>query len=61
MDYVTLETSDGIAHVRLQRPERLNAISAVVLDDLHEALREAQSSADVRAIVFSGAGRAFCA
>ncbi|WP_209544420.1 enoyl-CoA hydratase/isomerase family protein [Variovorax sp. 1615] len=61
MDYVTLETSDGIAHVRLQRPERLNAISAVVLDDLHEALREAQSSAEVRAIVFSGAGRAFCA
>lgn len=59
--YVNLQVADRIAHVRLNRPERLNAIGGELLDDLHEALREAQSSPAVDVILFSGEGRAFCA
>jgi enoyl-CoA hydratase/carnithine racemase len=61
MSYVILEQHGAICHVILNRPERLNAISGVLLDDLHEALRRAQSSEATRAIVLSGNGRAFCA
>jgi enoyl-CoA hydratase/carnithine racemase len=61
MNYVTLEHHGAICHVTLNRPERLNAISGVLLDDLHEALRLAQSFEAVKAIVLSGNGRAFCA
>jgi enoyl-CoA hydratase/carnithine racemase len=61
MTYVLFEIRDGVGHVRLNRPDRLNAISAPLLDDLHNALREAQSSPEVKVILFSGEGRAFCA
>jgi enoyl-CoA hydratase/carnithine racemase len=59
--FVKLQVAGRIAHVRLDRPERLNAISGALLDDLHAALREAQASPDADVIVFSGEGRAFCA
>ena len=45
--------------VTVNRPERLNAIGAALLDDLHAALASAQSDPDTRAIVLTGAGRAF--
>ncbi len=61
MNTIDMQTSDGICHVRLNRPQRLNAINGELLDDLHQALREAQSSPTTRVIVLSGAGRAFCA
>jgi enoyl-CoA hydratase/carnithine racemase len=61
MSYVALEIRDGVAHVRLNRPERLNAISAPLLDDLHSALRESQTAPEVKVILLSGEGRAFCA
>lgn len=59
--FVSLDIAGRIAHVRLNRPERLNAISGELLDDLHQALREAQSSPEADVILFSGEGRAFCA
>jgi enoyl-CoA hydratase/carnithine racemase len=58
---VLTTVDDGLAHVRLNRPERLNAISGTLLSDLHVALRAAQSDPGVKVIVLSGAGRAFCA
>lgn len=61
MKYARIEGHGPICHVILDRPERLNAISGVLLDDLHDALRLAQSSDDVKVIVLSGNGRAFCA
>ncbi|MDO9403228.1 MAG: enoyl-CoA hydratase/isomerase family protein [Polaromonas sp.] len=61
MTYVQTEQHGAVRHVILNRPERLNAISGALMDDLHEALRAAQSAPDVKVIVFSGNGRAFCA
>ena len=47
--------------IKLNRPEVLNAIDPVMVSALHAALDSVESRDDVRAIVLTGAGRAFCA
>lgn len=54
------DAGDGVRIITLNRPHRLNAIMPELLEDLIAALREADQDADVRAIVLTGAGRAFC-
>ena len=61
MTYATHTIDGAVSVVTLQRPERLNAISGALLVDLIAALQAAQSEPGTRAIVFTGAGRAFCA
>lgn len=61
LKYVKLATQGAVSIVTLNRPERLNAIGAGLLADLHQALVIAQSDPDTGAIVLTGAGRAFCA
>lgn len=61
MPYATVHTEGAVSVVTLNRPERLNAIGAELLRDLHQALQQAQANPATRAIVFTGAGRAFCA
>jgi len=51
----------GIAWITLNRPEKANAVNSDLLDDVLEALDAAESASDVKAIVFCGAGRNFCA
>ncbi|HET9690821.1 MAG TPA: enoyl-CoA hydratase-related protein [Acidimicrobiales bacterium] len=60
-DQVLLERSGPVAVITLNRPERLNTISATMLDQLSAALLEADHDQSVRAVVLTGAGRAFCA
>lgn len=53
---------DGIALVTIHRPEKLNALSAEILSELDEAFRQVAGSAEVRALVLTGAGeKAFVA
>ena len=59
--YATLTTQDDVSIVTLNRPERLNAIGETLLIDLHRALVAAHADTQTRAIVLTGAGRAFCA
>jgi enoyl-CoA hydratase len=62
MSTLTVERpSDGVALVRLNRPERLNAINEVLLGELKEACADFAADRDVRAVVLTGAGRGFCA
>lgn len=61
MSFVTLSRQGPVSIVTLNRPERLNAMSGPLMDDLHAALVDAQADPDTRVIVFTGAGRAFCA
>lgn len=55
------ETRDGVLTVTLDRPERLNAFNLPMLHELLEVLDEADADDAVRAIIVTGAGRAFCA
>lgn len=60
MGAVVLDWQDGVARVWLNRPERLNAVAPVLVDDLLAALDEVAGSG-ARAVVLAGRGRAFCA
>jgi enoyl-CoA hydratase/carnithine racemase len=53
--------ADGVAVLTLNRPERLNAWTAQMEREYFDLLEECGASAEVRAIVVTGAGRGFCA
>ncbi|HEV7788641.1 MAG TPA: crotonase/enoyl-CoA hydratase family protein [Pseudonocardia sp.] len=58
---VRAEITDGVADVRLNRPEKLNALNAAMFGDLVEVGLAIRRRPEVRAVVLSGEGRAFCA
>lgn len=53
--------ADGVALVTLNRPEKLNAMNATLISDLHAALEEVGADPGHRVIVLTGSGRGFCA
>lgn len=63
MKYTTLEvrTADGVRTITLHRPDRLNAFTLQMACDLIDAFERASEDDDVRAVIVTGAGRAFCA
>ena len=58
---VRYEQADGVACITLNRPERLNAVNTTVIRELVDALDRADGDDGVRAVIVTGAGRAFCA
>jgi 2-(1,2-epoxy-1,2-dihydrophenyl)acetyl-CoA isomerase len=58
---IRTEIRGSIATLTLHRPERLNALDNGTLAELATALRDLSERADVRVLVLTGAGRAFCA
>jgi enoyl-CoA hydratase/carnithine racemase len=58
---VLYDVVDAVATVTLNAPERMNTISGEMLDELSVRLLEADRDRNVRCIVLTGAGRAFCA
>lgn len=58
---VRYEKTGGVAHLSLNRPQRLNAYSVAMRDDFAELLPAAAEDGEVRALLISGQGRAFCA
>jgi enoyl-CoA hydratase/carnithine racemase len=59
---VELERLNGVALVRLNRPERMNALSRAMVEALGRVGRELDADSDVRVVVLTGAGeKAFCA
>lgn len=63
MSYKTLDyrVADSILTLTLNRPEQLNAFTVEMADELEHAFRRASSDEDVKAVVVTGSGRAFCA
>ena len=60
-NYIQYDASDGIGRVTLNRPEKLNALSQELQDELMDCVRAADDDPDVRVITLRGNGRAFCA
>jgi enoyl-CoA hydratase/carnithine racemase len=58
---VRYEVTDHVATLTLDAPERMNTISGVMLDEISALLLRADHDPEVRCIVLTGAGRAFCA
>jgi 2-(1,2-epoxy-1,2-dihydrophenyl)acetyl-CoA isomerase len=56
-----VEVAEGVATLTLDRPDALNALTAGLLADLLAAFRSIARDRAVRAVVLTGAGRAFCA
>jgi len=61
MAIVETERDDGIMVIRMNRPDRLNALGAELREALAAAWREFRDSPDLEVAIFTGAGRAFCA
>lgn len=56
-----MDCADGVAVLRLNRPQALNAFTAELLATLRETLERLGADESVRAVVITGEGRAFCA
>ena len=59
--YVDLHTEDGIATITINRPEAMNALNEVVVEQLTQAVQTANANEAVTTIVLDGAGKAFVA
>jgi len=59
--HILYEASEKIATITLNRPDRMNAWTPVMERDVRDAMVQAASDDNVRVIVLTGAGRAFCA
>jgi len=60
-EQIRYDSVDGVATVTLNRPEKLNAVTSALLRELIAAFDEADADDAVRAVIVTGAGRAFCA
>ena len=56
---ITYSVTEHVAHLMLNRPERLNALHKAALLEINRAMDQAEADAEVRVVVVSGAGRAF--
>ena len=63
MDFeqIRYEVADGVLTITLNRPERLNAFTETMMNELLAAFDAADADDEVRAVVVTGEGRAFCA
>lgn len=55
------QVAPGITRITLSRPEKLNAMTAELIEELHQALGAVGSDPTCRVVVLTGAGRGFCA
>ena len=62
-DYKKIEVSNdsGVAEIKLNSPETMNALDAVLFEELESAVRDVYEDNSIRAVVLTGSGKAFCA
>lgn len=61
MDSLLYQTTDRIAYLTLNRPDKRNALNAQLVAELKEAFHQAGLDPDIRAVVLKANGKAFCA
>jgi len=60
-EQIIYEVADNIATITLNRPEKLNAFTGIMMNEMLDAFDKADADDNVRAVIVTGAGRAFCA
>jgi enoyl-CoA hydratase/carnithine racemase len=60
-EMVAVSRIDRTLHIRLDRPDKRNAVTQTMYDALTRSVAEAESDDAIRVVLFSGAGDAFCA
>lgn len=60
-DLIRVDSHDGFSVVTLNRPDRMNALTAGLIAELVAALTEADADPTCRALILTGSGKAFCA
>lgn len=60
-EQIQYTTAEGVATITLNRPEKLNSFTALMAEETLHALDAAHADSTARAVVLTGAGRAFCA
>lgn len=58
---VLCDTDEGVRTITLNRPDKLNAFTGTMGDEIYDAFQDAVADPDVRVIIVTGAGQAFCA
>src|SRR2546427_5039751 len=58
--HVKIEVEAGVGWIRLNRPEKMNAIGTLTRKQLGDAIKQAERDDAVRVVVLTGSGRAFC-
>jgi 2-(1,2-epoxy-1,2-dihydrophenyl)acetyl-CoA isomerase len=58
--HVAVRIHDGVGLIQLNRPEKMNAIGALTRKQLGEAIKQVERDENVRVVVLTGSGRAFC-
>ncbi len=60
-EQIRYDAADGVGTITLNRPEKLNAVTSVLIREMIAAFDAADADDSVRAVIVTGAGRAFCA
>ena len=60
-EHIELKIADGIATIWMNRPDKMNAFTELMRYEIIDALDHTDADDDVRAVIFTGRGRAFCA
>lgn len=56
-EYITCELKNSVLVITINRPDKLNALNKQTIEELHEALVEAENQTEIRAIILTGAGQ----
>jgi 2-(1,2-epoxy-1,2-dihydrophenyl)acetyl-CoA isomerase len=59
--FLEIDESEHYAIIYLNRPDQLNALNFQLAEDFHSAMKEVESNADIRCVMITGKGHAFCA
>ncbi|PIU56391.1 MAG: hypothetical protein COS88_02945, partial [Chloroflexi bacterium CG07_land_8_20_14_0_80_51_10] len=58
---IAMQREEGVATITLNRPDKLNAVCPELMTDLTSVINDIEQDEEVRAVILTGAGRAFCA
>jgi 2-(1,2-epoxy-1,2-dihydrophenyl)acetyl-CoA isomerase len=59
-EFILFDVEDGVATLTLNRPEALNALTFEMMGEVRQAMAQVEQDSDIRALVFTAAGRGFC-